>query len=280
MQVLPTIDALRARLTEDRRKARRIAFVPTMGNLHEGHLSLVREARSQAPVVVASIFVNRLQFGPNEDFDRYPRTFAADCQRLESEGVDCLFAPDETELYPERQEYHVEIAELGQILEGQFRPGFFRGVATVVLKLFNIVQPDIAVFGKKDYQQLAIVRGMVRQLALPVRVVAGEIVRAPDGLALSSRNGYLSAEQRARAPLLHQVLTQVAVELRAGRRDARLLEGAALANLNENGWKTDYVSVRKRTDLQLPARIEGQLVVLAAAWLGTTRLIDNFEVDV
>ncbi len=280
MQVLPEIDALRTRLSAERRQGRSIAFVPTMGSLHEGHLALVREARAHAPVVVASIFVNRLQFGPNEDFDRYPRTFAADCQKLDGAGVDCVFAPREAEFYPEPQQYLVEMPELGRILEGEFRPGFFRGVATVVLKLFNIVQPDIAVFGKKDYQQLAIVRGMVRQFALPVRVIAAETVRAPDGLALSSRNGYLSAEQRARAPLLHQVLNEVAAELRAGGRDARPLERSALAKLNENGWKADYVSVRNRTDLQLPARIEGPLVVLAAAWLGTTRLIDNLEVDV
>ena len=280
MEIVRDIVRLRARLSGERREGRPVAFVPTMGNLHEGHLALVREARAHAQTVVASIFVNRLQFGPREDFDRYPRTFEADCEKLSAAGVDCVFAPDEAELYPEPQEFLVEPRELGRILEGEFRPGFFRGVATVVLKLFNIVQPDVAVFGKKDYQQLAVVRGMVRQLALPIRIVPGATVRAGDGLALSSRNGYLTPEERARAPLLYRVLNELAEQLRSGASDRVRLEAAALTKLKENGWKTDYVALRKQADLKLPIQVQGELVVLAAAWLGTTRLIDNIEVVV
>ncbi len=280
MEIVHDIAALRARLSTGRRAQRAVAFVPTMGNLHEGHLALMREARAHAPLVVASIFVNRLQFGPNEDFDRYPRTFQADCEKLESAGVDCLFAPDENELYPEPQQFLVDPPELGRMLEGEFRPGFFRGVATVVLKLFNIVQPDVAVFGKKDYQQLAVVRGMVRQLALPMRIVPGETVRASDGLARSSRTGYLSPEERARAPLLYQVLNEAAARLRSRDAVRETLEANALTQLKENGWKPDYVAVRKQADLQLPPLLQGPLVVLAAAWLGKTRLIDNIEVVV
>jgi len=280
MEVLPDITGLRSRLAGERRSGRTIALVPTMGNLHEGHMALVRQAHQESEVVVASIFVNRLQFGPNEDFDRYPRTFDADCEKLSAGGVDYLFAPNEQELYPEPQEFLVEPPELGRTLEGEFRPGFFRGVATVVLKLFNIVQPDVAVFGKKDYQQLAVVRGMVRQLALPIRIAAGETIRAGDGLALSSRNAYLSAEERAVAPQLYRVLMELAGDLRAGARDYRQLEAAALTKLKDNHWKTDYVAVRKQHDLKSPVLAKGELVVLGAAWLGATRLIDNVEVIV
>jgi pantoate--beta-alanine ligase len=280
MEVFPDIAGLRARLAQERRRGRSIGFVPTMGNLHEGHASLARLARGEADAVAASIFVNRLQFAPHEDFDRYPRTFEADCEKLRESGVDFLFAPGERALYPEPQRFMVEPPELGRILEGEHRPGFFTGVATVVLKLFNIVQPDLAVFGKKDYQQLAIVRGMARQLDLPVRIVAGETVRAPDGLALSSRNGYLSAEERSRAPLLQQVLSEVVQGLRAGRRDFAVLEGSALTKLKENQWQVDYVAVRKALDLQSPSLADRELVVLGAARLGTTRLIDNIEVTI
>jgi len=277
MEIIEDIATLRARLGAERRLGRSIAFVPTMGNLHEGHIALARQARAEADVVAASIFVNRLQFGPNEDFDRYPRTFQADCDKLAAEGVHCIFAPSESELYPEPQEFTVEPPQLGRILEGEFRPGFFRGVATVVLKLLNIVQPDVAVFGKKDYQQLAVVRGLVRQFALPVRIVPGETVRAPDGLALSSRNGYLSDDERARAPQLCATLREVSEALRSGGK-FRALEAGALIKLKELGWKPDYVAVRKRLDLQLPVPSDRELVVLGAAWLGGTRLIDNIEV--
>jgi pantoate--beta-alanine ligase len=279
MYVSTRIAELRSSLAAERRAARSIAFVPTMGNLHEGHLALVRQARGEADVVVASIFVNRLQFGPGEDFERYPRSFERDSDKLAACGVDRLFAPAEADFYPEPQVFTVDPPELARNLEGEFRPGFFRGVATVVLKLFNIVQPDVAVFGKKDYQQLALVRAMVRQFALPVRIAAGETVRAADGLALSSRNGYLSAEERERAPQLHQALAQVARELAGGRRDYGALETDALTRLKEKGWKPDYVAVRKQADLKPPSPGDSALVVLAAARLGTTRLIDNVELD-
>jgi pantoate--beta-alanine ligase len=279
VEVIPRIDALRARLASERA----VAFVPTMGNLHEGHIALMRLARDYGSSVVASIFVNRLQFAPNEDFDRYPRTFEADCEKLRACGVDVLFAPDESELYPEPQTFRVETPEFGNLLEGEFRPGFFKGVATVVLKLFNIVRPQFAVFGKKDYQQLMIIRHMVRQLALPVGIVAGETARAADGLALSSRNGYLSTAERTEAARLNRTLSELVAALQNGRRDFAALEAEFSEKLNKNQWKTDYVAVRKQADLQFPTApatgAENDLVVLAAAWLGKTRLIDNIEVS-
>jgi pantoate--beta-alanine ligase len=245
-----------------------VAFVPTMGNLHEGHLSLVRLARRRAPAVAVSIFVNRLQFLPGEDFERYPRTFERDCDLLRAEGVELLFAPDERVLYPQAQAYRVRLPPMAEELEGRFRPGFFEGVATVVLKLLNCVQPGAAVFGKKDYQQLMIVRGMVRQLDLPVEIVAGETVRESDGVALSSRNAYLSAQERAEAPRLHRVLREV-----AGGRSP----GDALRELAGAGWTPDYVEVRRQQDLAPPQAGDRDLVVLGAARLGATRLIDNLE---
>ena len=254
-----------------------IAFVPTMGNLHQGHVELMRAARARAGCVVASIFVNRLQFAPHEDFDKYPRTFEADCARLAACGVDVVFAPLERTLYPEPQGFFVEPPALGNQLEGEFRPGFFRGVATVVLKLFNIVRPDIAVFGKKDYQQLMILRGMVRQLDLPIEIVAAETARADDGLALSSRNGYLSAAERAEAPRLYRTLQEVKSQILTGMRDFAKIEAETVNNLQLNQWDTDYVAVRKQSDLQFPAPSDNKLVVLAAARLGKTRLIDNLE---
>ncbi len=257
----------------------RIALVPTMGNLHDGHIALMCQARAHGDTVVASIFVNRLQFRPGEDFDKYPRTFAADCARLAAAGVDHLFAPSEAEMYPTPQAYHVEPpAEQAGILDGEFRPGHFRGVATVVLKLFNIVRPQAALFGKKDYQQLMVIRNMVRDLALPIDIVAGETVRAADGLALSSRNGYLSEAERTEAPRLFAVIGAVAAQLRGGNRDFSKLEADADAELRAHGWFPDYVAVRKTLDLQLPAAHESRLVVLAAARLRGTRLIDNLEV--
>ena len=245
-----------------------VAFVPTMGNLHEGHASLIRIAKRHAPRVAVSIFVNRLQFLPNEDFDRYPRTFERDCAMLEREGVEFLFAPDETVLYPEQQVVRVHPGPLGEDLEGKFRPGFFEGVATVVMKLFNCVRPRAAVFGKKDYQQLMVVRAMVRQLDLPLEVVAGDTVREADGLAMSSRNAYLSAAERAEAPRLSRLLKEVA----SGKDPAK-----AAGELAKAGWKPDYVEVRRRRDLLAPQSGDRELVVLAAARLGQTRLIDNLE---
>jgi pantoate--beta-alanine ligase len=257
-----------------------------MGNLHDGHLALLRQARAardargdaSAPVV-ASIFVNRLQFGPHEDFDRYPRTIERDRALLQGAGCDLVFAPPESELYPQPQTVTVQPPPaLAGTLEGAFRPGFFTGVCTVVLKLFNAVQPALAVFGQKDYQQLAVVREMVRQLALPVEVLAGATVRADDGLALSSRNGYLSAAERAEAPALARTLHSLVARAQAGARDWPALQAQAEAALRARGWAPDYVAVRRQADLAEPAPGEGgALVVLAAARLGATRLIDNLE---
>ena len=261
-----------ARSIEDFRRAARdlgeLAFVPTMGNLHAGHVSLVRAARAHGRHVAASIFVNRLQFAPHEDFDRYPRTFADDCAKLEAENVDLLFAPDEKVLYPEPQQFIVEPPPVAGELEGRFRPRFFHGVATVVLKLFNIVQPRVAVFGKKDYQQLHVIRAMVRQLDLPITLIPGETVREPDGLAMSSRNGFLSPAERTEAPRLYRALREVA---------GGLAPEAALQALRDAGWQPDYVEVRRRSDLASPAPGDRERVVLAAARLGSTRLIDNLE---
>ena len=274
MHIHSAISELRAAL-----KSRgRIVFVPTMGNLHDGHLSLMKQARAHGETVVASIFVNRLQFGPNEDFDKYPRTFQADCDKLAAAGVDVLFAPTEADLYPEPQEYFIEPPGIQNILDGEFRPGHFRGVATVVTKLFNCVQPQVAVFGKKDYQQLMVIRNMTRQLALPIEIVGGETVRADDGLALSSRNGYLSPAERAEAPRLYRLLNEIRAAVLAGERDYLRLEREAARTLDRAGWKTDYVAVRQQSDLSPPATPDAPLVVLAASRLGTTRLIDNIEI--
>jgi pantoate--beta-alanine ligase len=274
MLIHSAIPDLRATL-----KARgRIVFVPTMGNLHAGHISLMEQARTHGDTVVASIFVNRLQFGPNEDFDKYPRTFQADCDKLKAAGVDVLFAPTETDLYPEAQEYFIEPPGIQNILDGEFRPGHFRGVATVVTKLFNCVQPDAAVFGKKDYQQLMVIRNMTRQLALPIEIIGGDTVRADDGLALSSRNGYLSAAERAEAPRLYRLLQEIRQSILAGDRDYAALEKNATTALDQAGWKTDYVAVRQQSNLTAPSGQDAPLVVLAASRLGNTRLIDNIEV--
>jgi len=279
MKIITSIEELRDQLSGQLRTA----FVPTMGNLHEGHLSLMRLARKHGDPVVASIFVNRLQFGPNEAFAKYPRTFQSDVDKLEKEGVYILFAPTEKDLYPEPQEFRVRPPDdLGNTLEGEFRPGFFGGVTTVVLKLFSCVRPRVAVFGKKDYQQLMIVRNMSRQFALPTEIIAAETWRADDGLALSSRNMYLSETERAEAPLLYQTLNHVASEMRAGHLDIFGLEREAMELLAKRGWNPDYISVRKQMDLQVPSAGDlaqgAPLVVLAAAKLGTTRLIDNLEI--
>jgi len=259
-----------------------VAFVPTMGNLHQGHLQLMRIAREHGDIVVASIFVNRLQFGPDEDFDRYPRTFDADSLALRREGVDVLFAPQDQEMYPTPQVYRVTPPPLAEELEGGSRPGFFHGVCTVVLKLFNLVRPDVAVFGKKDRQQLKIVRGMVQQFNLPIRIVPAETVRAEDGLALASRNSYLSPQERIEAPRLYRTLSWVADQILGGRHDYANLEAAARADLSRHGWKVDYIAIRHGLALRVP-HPEGYdhpnlLIVLGAAMLGTTRLIDNVDV--
>ena len=274
MQIHSAIADLRAAL----KNRGRIVFVPTMGNLHAGHISLMEQARAHGDTVVASIFVNRLQFGPNEDFDKYPRTFQADCDKLTAAGVDVLFAPTEADLYPEPQEYFVEPPAIQNVLDGEFRPGHFRGVATVVSKLFNCVQPDAALFGKKDYQQLMVIRNMTRQMAMPIDIIGGETVRAEDGLALSSRNGYLSADERAEAPRLYRLLNNIRNAIRGGNGDFSALEASAVAELTSAGWKTDYVAVRQQADLSMPKGVDAPLVVLAASRLGNTRLIDNIEV--
>lgn len=279
MKIVTTIQALRDQL----RGQTRVAFVPTMGNLHEGHISLMKLAAQHGDPVVASIFVNRLQFGPKEDFGSYPRTFADDCAKLEAAGVYCVFAPDEKELYPEPQAFKVAPPdELANILEGEFRPGFFIGVATVVLKLFACVSPAVAVFGKKDYQQLMVIRRMVQQFALPIKIVSADTVRAEDGLALSSRNGYLSNDARAQAPALYAQLQAMRTVLLAGGADITALEHLAMTQLTTLGWQPDYMAVRKRVNLMPPTQEEYAagvpLVIVAAAKLGSTRLIDNLEV--
>ena len=278
MKIIHTIAELRDHLGAFQRPA----FVPTMGNLHEGHLALVRQAKPLGDVTVASIFVNRLQFLPHEDFDTYPRTWNADCAKLESAGCNVLFAPNEKELYPEQQTFKVHPpADLADILEGHFRPGFFVGVCTVVMKLLSCVQPRVAVFGQKDYQQLMVIRRMVQQFALPVEVVGGQTQRAPDGLALSSRNGYLTETERLEAVQLSRALNAMASTLKAGTHDIGAVEDQAMQHLRARGWQPDYMSVRRRSDLQPPHPddLAGHaLVVLGAAKLGNTRLIDNLEV--
>lgn len=271
MDILHTVTDLRRRLACETT----VALVPTMGHLHDGHIDLIRIARPHAACLVASIFVNRLQFGPQEDFTRYPRTLADDCARLEQAGCHVVFAPQESEVYPEPQKVTVEPSDLQHELEGTFRPGHFRGVATVVLKLFNMVQPQLTIFGKKDYQQYLILREMVRQLSLPITIIPAETVRAPDGLALSSRNSYLSAEQRQRAPELYQVLAQLAQRLAQGEEAAASL---AQATLDTRHWQTDYLAIRRAQDLRAATQQDRHLVVLGAARLGKTRLIDNLEV--
>jgi len=273
MQIISTIAELRARLSRETA----IAFVPTMGNLHEGHLDLVRITRAHGSCVVVSIFVNPLQFGPSEDFDRYPRTLEADCEKLEG-LADVVFAPSVNEMYPEKQAVFVEPPPIAEELDGASRPGHFRGMATVVLKLLNIVQPQVAVFGKKDYQQLAIIRQMVTQFNLPIIIVGAETVRAADGLALSSRNQYLNAAERTEAAFLYQTLQGMRQSIVNGGGDFERMERQAVEELSARGWKVDYVAVRRQADLLQAKPEDRRLVILAAAKLGTTRLIDNLEV--
>jgi pantoate--beta-alanine ligase len=273
MQIISTIAELRTRLQQEKA----VVFVPTMGNLHAGHLDLIRVARQHGSCVVVSIFVNPLQFGINEDFSSYPRTLAADCEKMLPCGVNVVFTPHEHELYPVAQQVMVE-PSMADDLCGAFRPGHFRGVATVVLKLFNIVQPQVAVFGKKDYQQLYILRQVATQLNLPLAIVGGETIRAPDGLALSSRNQYLTAVERTEAVFLYQTLAGMRQAILDGVTDFDTLEHGAAAALSARGWDVDYVGVRSQNTLARPVKHETSLVILAAARLGHTRLIDNLEV--
>lgn len=276
MQIIHSIEALR----QWRKSAGTVAFVPTMGNLHEGHLALVREAKKRADNVVVSIFVNRLQFGQGEDFDQYPRTLQQDADKLKGEGVAVVFAPDEKALYPRvAQRYNVEPPNLQNELCGKFRPGHFRGVATVVSKLFNIVEPQLACFGKKDYQQLAVIQGFVEDLNVNIEIVPVDTGRAPDGLALSSRNQYLSETERAEAPHLYRELCIMAEAIKTGNLDYAGLENAATAALVQSGWVVDYIEVRHAGSLEVAHAGDKQVVILAAARLGKTRLIDNIEVD-
>jgi pantoate--beta-alanine ligase len=290
MQIINTIAELRARLANERS----IAFVPTMGNLHEGHLNLMRLAREHGRCtkgsqfanqqadcgvvcLVASIFVNPLQFGPSEDFDKYPRTLEADCAKLQG-LADVVFAPSVNEMYPEQQTIFVDPPPIANELCGATRPGHFRGMATVVLKLLNIVQPHVALFGKKDYQQLHIIRQMVAQMNLPIRIVGGETVRAANGLALSSRNQYLDEAQRSQANFLYQTLQGLRTALLQGEHDFEQLQNQAVSALSAQGWVVDYVSIRNQSDLQPADYLQRELVILAAAKLGGVRLLDNVEI--
>jgi pantoate--beta-alanine ligase len=278
MKIIHTI----AELREELGAYRHPAVVPTMGNLHAGHLALVRQAKPLGDVTVSTIFVNRLQFAPHEDFDTYPRTLDADCEQLQAAGCDIVFAPKETEMYPQPQSFKVHPpTELSDILEGHFRPGFFIGVSTVVLKLLSLTQARTALFGKKDYQQLMVIKNMVKQFAMPIEIIGGETQRAEDGLALSSRNGYLSPAERAQAVQLSATLRGIVEAVRANPdMDAAALsklEAQAMQSLSQTGWRPDYVAVRRQADLQTPQAGDAK-VVLAAARLGATRLIDNMEI--
>ena len=272
MQIITRVSEMRGRLGDERS----IVFVPTMGNLHEGHLQLMREGREYGDCVVASIFVNPLQFGPGEDFEQYPRTLDADCAKLQG-LADVVFAPMVNEMYPSRQTVYIELPQIASELCGAARPGHFRGMATVVLKLFNIVRPEVALFGKKDYQQLHIIRQMAMQLNLQVQIIGCETARAEDGLALSSRNQYLTGAERTEAPLLPQTLQAMKLRVLAGERNFNQLQQQAAETLTSRGWQVDYVAIRNRSDLMKAD--SDHLVILAAARLGKTRLLDNVEID-
>lgn len=275
MKIISDIEALRA-ATKNQQD---IAFVPTMGNLHQGHLSLIQEAKKQAQYVVVSIFINRLQFLPNEDFECYPRSFEADCQQLKKMKADIVFAPDEKILYPEKQTFTLALPPEADILEGKFRPKFFHGVTTVVLKLFNIVQPKIAIFGKKDFQQLHLIRKMVQQLNLPIKIVACETARLPSGLALSSRNQYLNESEQLQAPCLYKTLLAIKNKLETGEHHFDTLQTDAIKTLTQQKWRVDYIEIRQSQTLKQASSRSKELVVLGAAWLGKTRLIDNIELQ-
>jgi pantoate--beta-alanine ligase len=280
MNTVKTVRELRAAVAQARAEGKQVGFVPTMGNLHAGHAALVEKAAQRVDFVVASIFVNPLQFGAGEDLDKYPRTLAADQERLLAAGCQLLFTPSVEEMYPEgmQGQTRVSVQGVSEGLCGTSRPGHFEGVATVVTKLFNMVQPDLAIFGEKDFQQLAVIRTLVRDLNMPIQVIGEPTVRADDGLALSSRNGYLSAEQRAVAPLLYQNLTQIAEALKAGERDFTALLNAACRRIEAAGLRMDYLEIREATGLRPATQEDRQLVILGAAYLGNTRLIDNLSV--
>jgi pantoate--beta-alanine ligase len=282
METVSTIATVRERVRRWRGEGLRVAFVPTMGNLHPGHLSLIEMARRHGDRFIASIFVNPMQFGPNEDFAHYPRTPAQDARMLADAGCDLMFMPDVVEIYPNGSERatRVEVPGLSSILDGEFRPGHFEGVATVVAKLFHIVEPDVAVFGEKDFQQLTVIRRMVTDLCLAVTVIAAPTVRDPDGLAMSSRNQYLTDEERGRAPVIHQALLAAVDRLRAGDRDLAAIERRGIETLDKAGFRPDYFSVRRADDLSNPLPDTQHLVVLAAARLGRARLIDNLQLRV
>jgi pantoate--beta-alanine ligase len=282
METVTTIAAVRQHVRRWRGEGRRVAFVPTMGNLHPGHVSLIEMARSHGDRFVASIFVNPMQFGPNEDFAHYPRTPTQDARMLADAGCDLMFTPDVAEIYPNGSERatRVDVPGLSSILDGEFRPGHFEGVATVVAKLFHIVEPDVAVFGEKDFQQLTIIRRMVADLCMPITIVAAPTVRDPDGLAMSSRNQYLTDEERQKAPLIHQLLLAAVARLQAGDRDFAAIERTALQALVASAFRPDYFSVRRADDLSPPRADTQHLVVLVAARLGRARLIDNLQLRV
>ena len=281
MHIVNTIQALRALVKEAKLAGKTVGFVPTMGNLHSGHIRLVQTAKSQCDVVVTSIFVNPTQFGANEDFGSYPRTLEADCQLLTSAHCDVVFAPSASEMYANgtSQSTVVTVAGLSEQLCGEHRAGHFAGVATVVSKLFNIVQPDSAFFGEKDFQQLAVIRRFTEELAFPITIVGVPTERAEDGLALSSRNGYLTAEERAQAPAIYQILTQLRQAILNGQREYTMLCDATVLHLQKLGFDPDYVSIMRSQDLQPATAADTQLVILVAAKLGKTRLIDNITVN-
>lgn len=278
MKIETTIQGVRAALRQARKAGKSVAFVPTMGNLHEGHIELVNEARRRADFVVTSIFVNPTQFGVNEDFDAYPRTLEADASHLAEARCDLLFAPTASEMYPDgrSQSTTVQVSGITDILCGASRPGHFTGVATVVSKLLNIIQPDMALFGEKDYQQLAVIRRLVGELCIPVSIIGVPTIRAEDGLALSSRNGYLNATERSQAPLLHQTLSNLRDAILGGQRDYAMLASAAMAHLDKCGFEPDYLEIRAQ-NLEPAGPDCRELVILVAARLGKTRLIDNLQ---
>lgn len=281
MNTVKTVRELRAAVARARGEGKRIAFVPTMGNLHSGHVALVTKATQRADFVVASIFVNPLQFGAGEDLDKYPRTLAADQEKLLQAGCHLLFAPSVEEMYPDGMagQTRVSVPQLSEGLCGASRPGHFEGVATVVSKLFNMVQPDLAVFGQKDFQQLAVIRALVHDLNMPIQIIGEPTVRAEDGLALSSRNGFLSPDQRAVAPVVYRVLSQIAESIKQGQRDFPALIGEQLKQLEAAGLRPDYLEIRHAKTLRPALSEDRDLVILVAAFLGTTRLIDNLHLD-
>ena len=280
MQTVTSVVQLRDEIARQKQQGKRVAFVPTMGNLHQGHLELIRVASSKADFIVASIFVNPMQFGQGEDFDKYPRTEKADAEKLDSQGCDLLFLPSVKTMYPKplEQQTRVEVPGLSNILCGASRPGHFVGVTTIVNKLFNLVQPDVAVFGEKDFQQLMVIRRMVDELCMPTEIVGVPIVREADGLAMSSRNGYLEADQRKLAPQLNKIMQKLAERIRAGETGYAAMEKETTTLIDQAGFKTDYLVIRRVADLEPPQTADDEKVILAAAYLGSTRLIDNLLV--